>query len=98
MEKRTPHCPLLNVKSLIDAGKVRSTFSALAGASLLEISFEEMLSIIRTLTIKEFYKSMTTHNNHQVWHDVYHARTESAEIYIKLTVIEDVLIVSFKEL
>ena len=98
MEKRTPHCPLLIVKSLIDTGKVRSTFSALAGASALDISFDEMLNIIKSLTIKEFYKSMTTHSNHQVWQDVYHARTQSAEIYIKLTVIEDVLIVSFKEL
>ncbi len=98
MEKSTPHCQLSVVKTLIEAGKVRSTFSALAGASALEISFDEMLNIIKALTMKEFYKSMTTHNNHQIWQDVYHARTQSAEIYIKLTVVDEVLIVSFKEL
>lgn len=98
MEKRTPHCPLSVVKSLIKAGKVRSTFSALAGASALEISFDGMLTIITSLTMQDFYKSMTTHSNHQIWQDVYHAKTPSGEVYIKLTVVENVLIVSFKEL
>ena len=64
----------------------------------MEISFDGMLDIITSLTIKDFYKSMTTHSNHQVWQDVYHAKTLSSEVYIKLTVVEDVLIVSFKEL
>ncbi len=98
MEKRTPHCPLSVLKSHIKEGKVRSTFSALSGASALQISFDGMLTIITSLTMKDFYKSMTTHSNHQVWQDVYHAKTASGEAYIKLTVIDDVLIVSFKEL
>ena len=34
-----------------------------------------------------------------IWQDVYHARTETNdEVYLKLTVIASVLIVSFKEL
>jgi motility quorum-sensing regulator/GCU-specific mRNA interferase toxin len=42
---------------------------------------------------------MTTHADHRIWQDVYHAVTPGgAEIYIKLTVMADVLIVSFKEL
>jgi motility quorum-sensing regulator / GCU-specific mRNA interferase toxin len=42
---------------------------------------------------------MTTHADHRIWQDVYHSTTASdAEVYLKLTVIEDVLIVSFKEL
>lgn len=98
MEKRTPNCQLSIVKSLIKAGKVCSTFSALAGASALEISFDGMLDIITSLTVKDFYKSMTTHSNHQVWQDVYHAKAPLGDVYIKLTVVDDVLIVSFKEL
>jgi motility quorum-sensing regulator/GCU-specific mRNA interferase toxin len=47
----------------------------------------------------DFYKSMTTHADHRIWQDVYHAKIASrAEAYLKLTVIDDVLIVSFKEL
>jgi motility quorum-sensing regulator/GCU-specific mRNA interferase toxin len=42
---------------------------------------------------------MTTHADHRIWQDVYHASTQAGDdVYIKLTVIEDVLIVSFKEL
>lgn len=48
--------------------------------------------------MKDFYKSMTTHTDHSVWQDVYRPTTEAGEVYLKLTVIDDVLIVSFKEL
>jgi motility quorum-sensing regulator/GCU-specific mRNA interferase toxin len=42
---------------------------------------------------------MTTHADHQIWQDVYHAKTARGDAaYVKLTVIEGVLIVSFKEL
>src|ERR1035437_3242589 len=43
-------------------------------------------------------KSMTTHADHRVWQDVYRPKTPAGEVYVKLTVIDDVLIVSFKEL
>ena len=42
--------------------------------------------------------SMTTHADHRIWQDVYRPITTTGEIYLKLTVIDDVLIVSFKEL
>jgi motility quorum-sensing regulator / GCU-specific mRNA interferase toxin len=41
---------------------------------------------------------MTTYADHRIWQDVYHAKAPMGEIYVKLTVIDDVLIVSFKEL
>ena len=40
---------------------------------------------------------MTTHADHKSWHDVYHADTDRGIVYLKLTVAEDLLIVSFKE-
>ena len=49
------------------------------------------------LTTADFYKSMTTHADHRVWQDIYRATTPAAKVYLKLTVIDDVLIVSFKE-
>jgi len=52
-----------------------------------------------SLTAAGFYKSMTTHSDHRIWQDVYHTKTASGdEVYLKLTVIDGVLIVSFKEL
>jgi motility quorum-sensing regulator/GCU-specific mRNA interferase toxin len=98
MEKRTPHCQLPVVKVLIRDGRVRATFSALSGAAALGIDFDGMLAIVMALTTRDFYKSMTTYADHRVWQDVYRPSTEAGEIYLKLTVVADVLIVSFKEL
>ena len=50
------------------------------------------------LTPKDFYKSMTIHADHRIWQDVYRPATDAGEVYLKLTVIDHVLILSFKEL
>ena len=97
MEKHTPHYRLSQVKMLIEEDKIRSTFSALAGVAALGFDFAGMVSVIAALTARDFYKSMTTHANHKIWQDVYRPTTPAGEIYLKLTVIDDVLIVSFKE-
>ena len=41
---------------------------------------------------------MTTYRDHTVWQDVYHHQTDRGMVYIKLTVLDGVLVVSFKEL
>ena len=98
MEKATPHCKLAVVKTLIEAGKVRSTQSALVGAAAMGFNFDGIVAVIMALTTQDFYKSMTIHADHRIWQDVYRATTDAGEVYLKLTVIDDVLIVSFKEL
>lgn len=98
MEKNTPHCKLLVINALIEEGKVRSTKSALEGAAALGLDFEGMIRVIHALSPKNFYKSMTTYANHQEWQDVYRIDTEAGQVYLKLTVIDDVVIVSFKAL
>jgi motility quorum-sensing regulator/GCU-specific mRNA interferase toxin len=98
MEKRAPHFKLSVIKAMIGAGKVRSTLSALAGGAALGFDFEAIVSVVDSLTLADFYKSMTTHADHRVWQDVYRPATSAGEVYLKLTVIDDVLIVSFKEL
>jgi motility quorum-sensing regulator/GCU-specific mRNA interferase toxin len=100
MEKRTPHCKLTAVKALVEANKVRATASAFAGARSLGIDdLDGICTVLLALEPRHFYKSMTTQADHRIWQDVYHASTQAGDaVYIKLTVIEDVLIVSFKEL
>ncbi len=98
MEKGTPHCSLSVVKSMLAAGKVRSTMTALAGGAALGFDFAGLVGVIQALTSADFYKSMTTHTDHRVWQDVYRPSTAAGEVYLKLTVIDEVLIVSFKEL
>ena len=77
---------------------MKTTRSAREGASALGFDFDEMCQVLLNLTMQDFYKSMTTHADHQVWQDVYRHTTRAGEVYLKLTVIDDVLIVSFKEL
>ena len=98
MEKRTPHCLLKEVKALVAAGKVRTTHSARIGAAELGFDLSDMLAVVTALTVADFYKSMTTHADHTVWQDVYRPSTQAGDVYLKLTVIDGVLIVSFKEL
>ncbi len=98
MEKRTPHCKLSTVKALLEAGAVRATMSSLAGGAALGFDFDGIIGVVKALTPADFYKSMTTHADHRIWQDVYRPSTTAGEVYLKLTVIEDVLIVSFKEL
>lgn len=98
MEKPVPHCKLSAVKAFVAAGKVRTTRSAMLGATALGLEFSGMLDVLMALTPADFYKSMTTHADHTVWQDVYRPSTLAGDVYLKLSVIDDVLIVSFKEL
>ncbi|WP_269469660.1 type II toxin-antitoxin system MqsR family toxin [Aromatoleum toluolicum] len=87
MEKRTPHCKLSVVKALVEAGKVRTTHAARAGANELGFEFSDMLAVVTALTPVDFYKSMTTHADHTIWQDVYRPSTQAGDVYLKLTVL-----------
>ena len=97
MEKRKAHYPLKTVKLLTAERRVSFTVTAVAGAAAMGFAIDDMLSVVSSLTIKDLYKSMTSHADHTVWHDVYHADTSRGVVYLKLTVLENLLIVSFKE-
>ena len=77
---------------------MRTTQSARLGATAMGLDLSDMLTVVLALKPADFYKSMTTHADHTVWQDVYRPSTRSGGLYLKLTVINDVLIVSFKEL
>jgi motility quorum-sensing regulator/GCU-specific mRNA interferase toxin len=49
-----------------------------------------------TLTPADFYKSMTTYRDAAVWQDVYRPKIGPDDAYVKLTIMDDVVIVSFK--
>jgi len=77
---------------------VRTTHAARAGATALGFDYAELLAVVAGLKPTNFYKSMTTHADHTIWQDVYRPNTAAGDVSLKLTVIDDVLIVSFKEL
>jgi motility quorum-sensing regulator/GCU-specific mRNA interferase toxin len=97
MEKRSPHCALTEVKRLVRAGKVSTTYSALQGAAALGLNRDGIVDVELALTMLDFFKSMTTHGDHTIWQDVYKPNMDVGTVYLKLTVTENVLVVSFKE-
>ena len=76
----------------------QTLFGELFFQTTIGFNFEGIFTVILTLKPKDFHKSMTTNSDHKIWQDVYRPVTTAGEVYLKLTVIDDVLIVSFKEL
>lgn len=60
---------------------------------------EDIVRVIKGLRRVDFYKSMTTHHDHKVWMDVYHARSDGYVIYIKFVQdsVAEFACTSFKE-
>ena len=98
MEKRKPHYPLSEVKACLQAGNFRAATLAVKGASALGFDINGMQAVIAGLTMQDFYKSMTTYKNNQIWQDVYRPQTQAGEVYLKVIILNGLLIVSFKEL
>jgi len=99
-EKRKPHYSLADVCACIDSDNMRATDVAYDGADDLGIeTLDEMCEVIKRLTMKDFYKSMTTFRDHTVWQDVYRpVLANNSRAYIKLTIADGLLIISFKEM
>jgi motility quorum-sensing regulator/GCU-specific mRNA interferase toxin len=85
----------LVVKTLAEVGKIRVTRMALRGGAALGFDGAEIVNVVRALTPADFHKSMTTYADHRIWQDVYRPTTPMGDIYLKLIVIDDVLVVSF---
>jgi len=99
MEKRTPHSDLTRVQAdVVFLGAAAFTKTALDGGRDMGLTVEEMLGVIASLGRRDFYKSMTTHLDHRVWQDVYHAATPLGTVaYIKITMRDTAPVIQFKE-
>ncbi|MFJ4292764.1 type II toxin-antitoxin system MqsR family toxin [Cupriavidus sp. NPDC089707] len=96
MEKGTAHYKLGRIRDLLQAGRLRLTRSAFAGASSMGLNEAALRELLLRLDSRDVYKSMTTYGDHRVWQDVYKPVTPHGALYVKLIVVEDVLVVSFK--
>jgi len=98
MEKKTAHYLLVDVQALVEKGSVRATRTALEGAAALGFCFDDMKTVMKNLEVGDLHKSMTSHQDPTIWQDVYHYPAEEGDIYLKIQIVGDVVIVSFKEL
>lgn len=99
MEKRIAHYPLDAVKAVVaQRGVDAFTKLALLGIDGMGLSQVEGLDVVLKLKASIFYKSITTHADHRVWQDVYHAPCPNAKVaYIKVTIYLGATVIQFKE-
>ena len=100
MEKKKPHYALHAIQQVVAERRVNAfTATALLGAAYLGLSHDEAVAVVLGLKQSAFYKSMTTHADHQIWQDVYHATLKSGLVaYIKVTLRENgIVVIQFKE-
>ncbi|WP_237885305.1 type II toxin-antitoxin system MqsR family toxin [Pseudomonas sp. PGPR40] len=85
MEKNTPHYNLSVIKTDVRRlGRKAFTKTAVKTGMDLGFSIREMQEIVFELQNKMLYKSMTSHDDHRIWQDVYHINSQDLEIYIKV--------------
>src|SRR5262249_4944584 len=71
---------------------------ALDGGRMMGLTTAEMLTVIASLSRRQFYKSMTSFADHRIWQDVYHAATPvRKDAYIKITLRDAAPVIQFKE-
>lgn len=87
MQKHRAHYNRAEIKAFFaDCSELRNvTASARRTIRQLRFSDQDVLKVIQCLNAKDFYKSMTTYHDHQIWQDVYHIRHHGIELYVKLT-------------
>lgn len=96
MEKSIAHYKLPQVRALIAAKRIVFTTSASQGYRGMGLNRREAVAMVEKLSPADFHKSMTTYADHTIWQDVYRPATPYGSIYLKLTVLAEVLVVSFK--
>ena len=86
MEKKTPHYNLQCIQAdVLRLGAVAFTKSALDGGRTMGLTLAQMQRVIASLERRALHKSMSTHADHKVWQDVYHAQAFGLAISIKVT-------------
>ncbi len=99
MEKRKAHYDLATIKAVVlDRGLDAFTRTAVQGIDAMGLSEAEGLAVALGLQGSMLFKSMTTHADHTVWQDVYHAPCPNGKTaYIKLTLRAGAVVIQFKE-
>jgi len=99
MEKRTPHYRLPEVQAIVAKIGIQAfTATAAFNAAAMGLNEAQAIAVVLSLSRTMFYKSMTTHADHTVWQDVYHAPTPTGRTaYIKLTLKQGAVVIQFKE-
>ncbi len=93
----SPAYDLGTIQSLFRSGRYRITLSAKQSAVALGLDTDDIEACILGLTAKDFYKSMVAEKMPGVFQDVYRPVFAGWELYVKLQIRSDAIVISFKE-
>lgn len=99
-EKRKPHHDLRAFQAAFERpGAVRLTATANKNARELGLLFDGVNAVIQSILPGNFYKSMTSNQDHCQWQDVYHVPFVNMVLYIKFSDdrLCEFILLSFKE-
>lgn len=98
-EKNKAHYALSSIKASVAAqGIAAFTRTAQTGLAEMDLSPDEAVQVVLSLDRSMLFKSMTTHADHRVWQDVYHAPCPNGKTaYIKVTLRDGTVVIQFKE-
>ena len=81
-----------------NTGIAAFTRLALREIDAMGLSVAQAIGVVLDLRRGMLHKSMTTHADHRVWQDVYHAPCPNGKLaYIKLTLQDGAVVIQFKE-
>lgn len=100
VEKRKPHFALSTVKRLVKSPATRIiTRQAFKDTVALGWEESDIVECVTQLRPQDFYKSMTTYVDSQLWQDVYHPTHHGTPLYVKVQLdatAETIVIISHK--
>lgn len=90
-DKKKPHYALKTLKALFRKEETRmvTKMAQKGAASEGYMTIEDIEEVVERLRPEHFYKSMTQHQNHRVWQDVYRIYDGEKALYIKLQLSAD---------
>ncbi len=99
MDKKRPTYNLEDIKEALSSeGLLRITRTARKSVIEMGLRHSDVITIIQGLESRDFYKSMTSYQDHRVWQDVYHTKYRELILYLKFTIdSEGFFVLSFKE-
>lgn len=99
MEKRKAHYDLNEVKVIVaQRGMDAFTRTAQDNARQMGLDRQAALEVVLGLQRGMLFKSMTSHADSSIWHDVYHSPCLNGKTaYIKVTIQAGATVIQFKE-
>ncbi|HEX8244175.1 MAG TPA: type II toxin-antitoxin system MqsR family toxin [Longimicrobium sp.] len=86
--RATPTYDLERIQQLVGQGPItfRFTTAALHGAAALDLSENDIVEAVLSLTSSCFYKSMESERLPGLWQDVYHLTYRGVVLYLKVQI------------